>query len=107
MGVDGIERLAGGLGRAVAVVNVVRGDAAALEGVLAQLGWAPPPGAVELVDLMTLDAGPVISALKTLVHSTEAERADAATMAQRYAAVGAAVAALAEDIGTLADGLPA
>src|SRR5215218_1448697 len=107
MGVDGIERLVGGLGRAVAVVNVARGDAAALAGVLAQLGWAPPPGAVELVDLMTLDASPVISALETLAHSTEAERADTTTMALRYANVGGAVAALAAEIGTLADGLPA
>jgi hypothetical protein len=107
MGVDGIERVVGGLGRAVAVVNVVRGDAAALTGVLAQLGWAPPPGAVDLVDLMTLDASPVISALETLAHSTAAERADTATMAVRYAAVGAAVATLTVQIGTLADGLPA
>ena len=107
MGVDGIERVVGGLGRAVAVVNVVRGDAAALEGVLAQLGWAPPPGVDDIVTLMTLDASPVVSALETLANSTETERADTATMALRYANVAGAVATLAVQIGTLADGLPA
>lgn len=61
--VDGIEKLIGGLGRAVAVIDVVRADARALENGLAQLGWSLPPGNVALVELMTLDAANVVKSV--------------------------------------------
>jgi hypothetical protein len=99
------EQAASYAAQALVTIGAVAGDATALAQALALLGWDVPPG-VDLAGAMTIDTSAVAQQLATVLGSTPGDLADEALMAERYAALLAAVGALVAQIAAFASALP-
>ncbi len=70
------------------------------------LGWELPPG-VDDIGLTSLDLTDLIAKLRTVLSSSETDRANELLMAQRIAALALAMKTTLESVQRFADGLPA